>query len=417
MDSDATTLPPDQNGNKPTFLAGSTNLNLRGYGSDATIILVNARRLPEILLNNRVLGVQAQQPDVNFIPLSLVERVEVLPVSASALYTGDPVGGVINIVLRPEVNATEVTATYTNALRGFDAPQSTLSLQHGETLLGGALRVRLNASFTEVMPPTESELSYIQANLQAHPASTDSLHRATPNVTSANQSPLFGPGTASSTSVAPGADGSGGLVAFAGRQGVRDLTLFDSPGGMAASPDSVDFPYGHKQRGASYFASVTYDMFPWLQVGVDGIYTRTVANRGYDVFTDDLVLNAASPFNPFKQDVNVSLNEIAPQLGKNYSEAHLDFSSAVLGFLFKGPGDWRASLDAQYGRSITKYRGLAGVDTTHCDRYGPQNHQPGIGSSHRKQRSERRSGLSPQSFSLLHRRTALWRWLAGQRTG
>src|SRR5438045_1294646 len=83
------------------------------------------RRHPEVMLSGRQ---ETLPPDVNFIPISLVERVEVLPVSASALYSGNPVGGVINIVLRPNVKSTEVTTTCTNALGGFDAPQFSVSL-------------------------------------------------------------------------------------------------------------------------------------------------------------------------------------------------------------------------------------------------------------------------------------------------
>jgi outer membrane receptor protein involved in Fe transport len=302
---------------------------------------------------------------VNFIPLSLVERVEVLPVSASALYSGNAVGGAINIVLRPDVdaNATEVTATYTNAVHGFDAPQTSLSLLHGQTLLDGALRVRFNATFTRALPPTESELGYIQANLRAHAGQSDFLHRATPNIRSFDGSPLFGPGAAAATSVAPGADGTGGLAVFAGRQGVPSLGLFKSPGGLATSPDSLDYAYGRRQQGANYFASATYDLFSWLQLGLDGIYAHTVINRGYNVFPGDLLVEADSPLNPFDRKIVVSLNESTPRLGQNFSEARLDFSSVVAGLLLKLPAEWRVSLDGQYGHNTTKYRGIAGVDT------------------------------------------------------
>jgi iron complex outermembrane receptor protein len=366
LDSDAATRSPEQSPGSDfnangSFVAGSTNLNLRSQGLDETVVLVNGRRLPEVLVS--VNGpTQAQQPDVNFIPLSLVQRVEVLPISASAIYSGNPVGGVINIVLRPDANFSEVTTTYTNALGGFDAPQSTVSLQHGETLLDGALRVRLNATFTGTVPPTEEELGYIQAALRAGAVQPDPLYRATPNIRSDTGSPLFGPGSPSVTSVAPGADGTGGLAAFAGRQGVASVALFDSPGGMANSSASVDFPYGRRQQGASYFGSATYDVLPWLQLGLDGIYTRTVGNRGYNVFTGDLKLAAGSAFNPFGQDVDVTLNEIAPRLGEGYSESRVDFSSIVFGVMARLPAEWRVSLDTQYGHSITQYRGLAGVD-------------------------------------------------------
>lgn len=370
LDSDATTQPPEQspgsdfsdkNGNV-SFVAGSTNLNLRGQGLDETVVLVNGRRLPEVLVSVAGSAQQSQQPDVNYIPLSLVQRIEVLPISASAVYSGNPVGGVINIVLRPDVNATEVTATYTNALGGFDAPQSTVSLQHGQTLLGGTLRVRLNATFTRTVPPTEAELGYIRASLAAGAAQPDPLYRATPNIRSDAGSPLFGPGSPSVTSVAPGADGTGGLAAFAGRQGIGSVALFDSPGGLENSSASVDFPYGRRQQGASYFGSATYDLFPWLQLGLDGIYTHTVGNRGYNVFTANLKLAGDSALNPFGQAVDVSLNEVASRLGENYSESRADFSSVVFGLLARLPANWQASLDTQYGHSITRYRGLAGVD-------------------------------------------------------
>ncbi len=107
---------------------------------------------------------------------------------------------------------------------------------------------------------------------------------------------------------------------------------------------------------------MVYDVLPRLQIGLDATFARTVANRGSDVLTSDLLLSARSPLNSFKQDVWVSLNETAPLLGQNHSEARIDFSSLVLGFLLKLPAEWRLSLDGQYGHSITKYRGLVGAD-------------------------------------------------------
>jgi outer membrane receptor protein involved in Fe transport len=366
LDSDATTLPPDQSGVTSSFVSGSSNLNLRGYGADATIILVDGRRLPEIvtaLPGNSENNAQAPQADVNVIPISMIERVEVLPASASAIYSGSPVGGVINIVLRPDINKTELTTTYTNALSSYNAPESTVSLLHGETLLGGALRVRLNATYTSVTPPTESDLGYIRANLAANPQPEADLFRAEPNVSSANGSPLFGVGTSSFTSVPAGSNGSGGMAEFASRQGVQSLGLFvPLGGGLADSPDSLEYPYGRRERSFSLFGSVTYDATPWLQVGVDVNAGRTVNNTGYSVLEGSLLLPASSPFNPFGQAVNVTLNDTAPLLGENFDEAHIDYYSAVAGLLLTLPGGWQASGDAQYGLSITKYRGIEGVD-------------------------------------------------------
>jgi outer membrane receptor protein involved in Fe transport len=368
LNSDATTLPPEMNSTTPAFASASTNLNLGGYApqDDATVVLINGRRLPETVtaLPPNFMQPSAPQPDVNVVPLNLIDRIEVLPVSASALYSDSPVGGVINIVLRPNVNTTEITTTYSNATAGYHAPQSTTSLLNGETLLGGRLQLRLNLTLTEVIPPTEADLGYIRANLPFLSVPQDELYRATPNVSSANGAPLFGPGTPSFTSVAPGSDGSGGIGAFGGRQGVQSLSLFQPPGGgLADSPNSIDFAYGRKEQDTSIYGSVTFDMFPWLQFGVDATARRTINNTGYGVFTGNLVLPASSAFNPFGQDVNVSLNETAPALGADYDEARIDYYSVVGGILLKLGGGWEVSGDAQYGLNITKFRGIEGVDS------------------------------------------------------
>lgn len=360
LESDAATRPPGSGSAVRDFITGSTNLNLRGFGADETVILVNGRRVPELL----VTGAESFSPDVNLIPLSLVQQIDVLPVSASSLYSGNAVGGVINIILRPEpdANVTELTTTHTNALRGFDAPQSALSLVHSHTLLDGRLRLRLHASLNSTTPPTEAELHLRQARGYTIPALTEAVHRATPNIRSADGSPLFGTGTASVTSVAPGANGTGGLAAFAGRQGLRNYALFDSPGQLSISSDSLDFPYGLRQRRWALAGSAVFDALPWLQFGADGAWSRTVINRGLDVFRADLTLSAANTLNPFGQEVQVALNETAPGLGENYSEAHIDSYSGVLGVLVKFPSDWRLALDSQYARNTVRYRGLSGTD-------------------------------------------------------
>ena len=182
LDSNGATALPDLQAGATGLFNGSANLNLRGYDPEETVILVNGRRLPEILTNLQYGNPsQKQLPDVNFIPLSMVQQIEVLPVSASSLYTGNPVGGVINIVLRPDLEATEVATIYSNTTAGFDAPQSTVTLQHGQTLLGGKVRVRVSASRTSVTPATEAELGLIDAHNRNDPTVTE-LHRDVPGV-------------------------------------------------------------------------------------------------------------------------------------------------------------------------------------------------------------------------------------------
>ena len=370
LDSDAATSPPEQSGLSGAFATGSSNLNLRGFGTDATVVLLNGRRLPESPPPPGSSTLAA--PDLNFIPLSLVQQVEVLPISASALYSGNAIGGVVNIVLRPDLDTTEVSTTYTNALNRFSAPQSIVSLQQGRTLLGGKLRVRLNANFAHAAPPTKADLGYLRTANAADTPVDAPLYGATPNVrsvtikpvTTATSAPVSNPPIVTLiSSVAPGADGSGDITAFAGREGVRTTDLF-APANAAfvASPGSLRYPFGRREERSAGLASVTYDVLPALQLGLDVIISRTTVNRGFDVFPGDLKLAAGAPANPFGQDVMVSLNEIAPALGENYSEARVGFSAFVLAALVRLPNEWRLTLDGQYTRSLTSFRGLVGAD-------------------------------------------------------
>ena len=72
---------------------GASSANLRGQGANATLILLNGRRVAAHGLNGGVV-------DLNQIPMSAVERIEVLKDGASAIYGTDAIGGVINFILR-----------------------------------------------------------------------------------------------------------------------------------------------------------------------------------------------------------------------------------------------------------------------------------------------------------------------------
>ncbi len=72
---------------------GATSANLRGQGSNATLILLNGRRVAAHGLNGAAV-------DLNQIPMSAVQRIEILKDGASAIYGTDAIGGVINFILR-----------------------------------------------------------------------------------------------------------------------------------------------------------------------------------------------------------------------------------------------------------------------------------------------------------------------------
>jgi outer membrane receptor protein involved in Fe transport len=76
-----------------------SSVNLRGIGEGTTLVLLNGRRLAP--------GYRSAAVDISALPLSAIERVEILPDGASALYGSDAVGGVVNFILREDFEGAE----------------------------------------------------------------------------------------------------------------------------------------------------------------------------------------------------------------------------------------------------------------------------------------------------------------------
>ena len=91
------------NSTQPGFAAGA----LRGLGYQSTLVLLNGRRIANYAFTT--IG-----GDLNSIPLSAIDRVEILKDGASAIYGSDAIAGVINFILRQDYRGAEVSAQYTS---------------------------------------------------------------------------------------------------------------------------------------------------------------------------------------------------------------------------------------------------------------------------------------------------------------
>lgn len=84
--------------------AGTATVSIRGFGAGDVLVLLNGQRLPKMGGDNTV--------DLNLIPISALERVEVLKDGASALYGSDALGGVINFITKKDFNGSAISARY-----------------------------------------------------------------------------------------------------------------------------------------------------------------------------------------------------------------------------------------------------------------------------------------------------------------
>lgn len=91
-------------------LTGGSTLNLRGLGPDATLTLLNGRRM--------AYGGFSQAVDISAIPVEAVERVEIVADGASAIYGSDAVGGVGNVILKPDFDGITLGTRYGGATDG-----------------------------------------------------------------------------------------------------------------------------------------------------------------------------------------------------------------------------------------------------------------------------------------------------------
>lgn len=101
-----------------SFSSGTANIALRGLSPKNTLILVNGYRVANFGFAQ---GTQDTFVDLNALPISAVDRVEVLKDGASAVYGSDAIAGVVNIILRRNFEGIEFGADYGAATQGgFD---------------------------------------------------------------------------------------------------------------------------------------------------------------------------------------------------------------------------------------------------------------------------------------------------------
>jgi len=123
-----------------------TSFNMRGLGGNSTLVLIDGRRIPHT--GQEAPGGAGGREDfsVDGIPISAIERIDILPEGAGAIYGSEAIAGVVNIVLKKNYTGAELRVTYDNTF-DTDVAQTTVSLTAGYR--AGKLSTFLTASFEE----------------------------------------------------------------------------------------------------------------------------------------------------------------------------------------------------------------------------------------------------------------------------
>lgn len=110
-------------------VGSGSSFNLRGLGSDATLTLLNGRRLPY--------SSSAQSIDISAVPVLAIDRIEIVPDGSSALYGSDAVAGVVNIILRDRFEGLETSARLAGSADGGNIQQQYTALAGTTWASGG----------------------------------------------------------------------------------------------------------------------------------------------------------------------------------------------------------------------------------------------------------------------------------------
>lgn len=147
--------------------AGASFINLRGLGTDRSLVLIDGRR--------RVSGSSSSSAvDLSMIPAGLIERVEVITGGASAVYGADAVSGVVNMIMKDQIDGIEVSVTSGASTEGSGGERFALDLASGAEFANGRGTMVFGVSYSkeEELRASQRDFSSTQLNLQPNPDNT-----------------------------------------------------------------------------------------------------------------------------------------------------------------------------------------------------------------------------------------------------
>lgn len=360
-----------------TSAMNTSRINLRGLGSNQTLILVDGRRMPSTSGNMESLETGSYffraliQPDINGIPLSAIERIDVLPSTASGIYGGGAVGGVINIILKKQYSGGELSITYGDT---FDRVSSyrQYTLSGGYSSKSGNTRVMVAASHQDTRPLLIGDRVgflersrgiaiqnssfpspvFIPAGYTSNIVSNTIINGVRQPLVLRNGTPLNSVITSVPTGYGgPGTDAGAALVTRAGTFNVgfpNDYTNGGLRRSLLNNPtiDSAGVTIQHTfTRALDAYIDLAWDRNRGKAESLSGFNPNTSPSGG----VQRLVLAANAPANPFNQAIIVAFPSPGLDPGESVSDSinRKIRGGVILAF---GP-EWKGDFDQSWSMS------------------------------------------------------------------
>jgi iron complex outermembrane recepter protein len=288
--------------------------NLANAGGQTTLVLLNGHRMVN-------LGVVQTAPDPAAIPVSALERVEVVPDGGSSIYGSDAIGGVINFITRRRMNGIEFNSQYgvgdhyheydLNGAVGKDWGTGSLVLayeyNHHDDILG------IHRGYVSQYRPDEGGSDFRSNQCSPGNVIANGISYALPQLT-------------------PGAN------------------LCDT------SDYSSIYPRETKQNA---YGSLTQDLNDWLRFNAELFWSRRLTTTFYSQNSTNATIDATNPY--FRGIAGETSQTVAfdytPVSGNSrVSRSLIESFGITPAFTAKLGGDWQVRVQGNYGRSYTEIR-------------------------------------------------------------
>lgn len=307
----------------------TTQIDLRGLGPQATLVLVDGRRV------GGAAGNQGQAFDISMIPAAAVKRVDILTDGASALYGSDAIGGVVNVVLRQDFTGAETDAQA--GVGDSDRQERMVSQLLGKSWASG--HVMLAAEYDHQDAISYRSLGITSLNFSDRGGGD---FRVAGYGSPGTVFPLsyFTTGMPFSTLTGPG--GTPVYYAALPPGNGRNLQLNQLGLNQMTYLDEVPVDAAPAQTNESAFLTAEQSVGP-VAVFADGMFSRRLSDYLQGPNVDQLVVPPTNAFTPFSEPVVVGyeLKEFGPVTASPSSDGWLVNTGARGAF---GQGGWSWSL-------------------------------------------------------------------------
>ncbi|MBM3853251.1 MAG: hypothetical protein FJ399_08850, partial [Verrucomicrobia bacterium] len=372
-----------------TAVRGATGLNLRNLGTNNTLLLLDGRRVAPYAINSG----GTIFFNLGSVPISAVEKVEILKDGASAIYGADATAGVVNIILRKDFTGAEFNIRYGNSTK-YDVGELSVSMAGGvgsgkaSAMIGfdyfkrnslaakdtpfaanaelGPRYAGRNIDFAAVGANATQPGGFYDRRSGTGPYATVSLPTASQLTANGYATPLINPLTNTTATALPGTGGTN-----AGNLTTASVPLSGNIARPAANQFSArQFNSGPisnlynfqefvwltpKTERKGGFARMNYDFTPTISGFADFSYqnnfseTRLAPSPISTAGDNNILVPATNYWNPFGIPVAFTYRPI--EVGPRIAHVDEEFYRTVGGFRGVIAGNWDWEIAGQYSHN------------------------------------------------------------------